>query len=132
MPLKKWFTLDGTEKLLLRRFVKPSTTMRSVKKKSNELNSMQYDLYYFISKFKAIPDSEWITGEYGDAQGRRCALGHCKILGGYGGTPESKALGALAPNITQVNDGLSKRYLQKTPKARVLAYLSHVSQRETT
>lgn len=40
---------------------------------------MNYDVDYYIEKFKAIPVENWITGDFydGDNPVRRCAMGHC-------------------------------------------------------
>lgn len=86
---------------------------------------MTYDKAYFIAKFEAIPDEQWCVGVSYDKQERRCASGHCSVLGG-----EFNALNRLFPTVgfrkilpAVINDGEDPRYQQPTPKARILAAL---------
>lgn len=85
-----------------------------------------YDVDYFIKKFEAIPENLWFTGNFCDKTGKKkCALGHCEECN------EDVALHRLFPNpcgdgssiIAIINDGKDFRYVQKTPKKRVLAAL---------
>ncbi len=81
-----------------------------------------YNRDYFIAKFEAIPDEKWTTGVFvhGD---RCCALGHCGPNIGYY-TPEAFALSSmLGHQASFINDGFDSRYLQPTPKQRILAAL---------
>lgn len=89
---------------------------------------MKYDVDYFLNKFKAIPHSRWITGEFSDDKCRHCALGHC----GYTTkerTEEGAALLRLVEpathsSIVTINDYKYKHY--KTPKGRIMAALRDV------
>ena len=38
---------------------------------------MKYTAMYFLKKFDAIPEDQWITGEFVDDFDRKCVLGHC-------------------------------------------------------
>lgn len=90
-----------------------------------------YDVDYFIRKFEAIPEDNWWIGEYNDEDGNRfCAYGHCglrsKSLNRQ--NKEADALYALFCSdvksiVADINDGKDIRYLQPTPKQRILAAL---------
>lgn len=74
----------------------------------------QYDVTYFIKKFEAIPEEDWIINQQQDKRGRRCAYGHCMPVGykplgedyWVGGrlpgheTPEGKSLLPITISIT--------------------------------
>jgi hypothetical protein len=86
---------------------------------------MKYTVDYFINKFKAIPSSKWTTGQYTIGT-KCCALGHCGERGLGVGGPEAKALGEMlrtGSTVVKINDGEHPLYLQKTPRARILAAL---------
>ena len=94
---------------------------------------MNYDLDYFITKFTAIPDEFWCTGEYisKDNSERRCALGHCGEDEYDGPTEESLTLYELVHknlniHISELNDYSCDDYPQPTPKGRVLAALHKI------
>ncbi len=85
---------------------------------------------YFINKFEAIPEDQWCTGDFEDTEGRHCAAGHCGSVYGNVGAEATvlynliSALSIENPvNIVLVNDGADGRYMQPTPKQRVLAAL---------
>lgn len=40
-------------------------------------NTPNYDIDYFIQKFRSIPPEQWTVGEYINENGNCCALGHC-------------------------------------------------------
>jgi len=88
--------------------------------------STQYTREYFIAKFEAIPEEKWLAGTFKDGD-CCCALGHCGATE-QGETPESRALGTIfwrgaKTSVVSINDGEWSRYLQPTPKQRVLAAL---------
>lgn len=107
-----------------------------------------YDVDYFIKKFKAIPDSLWTVEKFIDSSGRRCALGHCGLLAqtSFAYVNETNTLTALTSKfeeaaalinifplkgdglnmIAWINNGHHPKYQQPTPKARVLAALLDV------
>jgi hypothetical protein len=84
-----------------------------------------FDCRYFLEKFFKIPENKWTVGQYEDAQGKKCALGHC----GEGAreiTKESLELDKLFMRpefiyVTAVNDGgYENTELGDTPKERIL------------
>ena len=86
----------------------------------------KYTVGYFIKKFTAIPEEQWLTGLYGDDEGH-CALGHCGQRPGCT-TTESSALSAIfaehKKSVVNVNDGMDSDFWgHKGPRARVLAAL---------
>ena|ERR1700733_9702192 len=98
----------------------------------------------FIAKFEAIPEEMWITDSFRSPDGARCALGHCgaDMICDPAGvitttTPESLALnelfrihiGVLAEHVNDKRDGF-KRYLQPTPKQRILAALRDIKAKQ--
>lgn len=81
-----------------------------------------YSKAYFIAKFEAQHEENFITGAYRDEHGGKCAVEMC---GGHM-VPESDALYLLLVRVggpQDVNDGKCLRYQQPTPKARILAAL---------
>lgn len=93
---------------------------------------MKYDLDYYIERFSAIPDDQWITGEFKDNQGRCCALGH---LGerNMGDSPQDVltlqyiALDNGNHYISNINDGEPEYlHLGNTPKERVINFLKQL------
>lgn len=101
---------------------------------------MKYDANYFIQKFEAIPENQWCTGIYVH-EGTRCALGHCGVLNEDDGEVVGEARGlciviesAFGPtvNVTAINDGEDHRFLQFTPKQRMLAALRDAAATEST
>lgn len=94
---------------------------------------MNYTVQYFIDKFSAIPEEDWIIGEYQNEIGC-CALGHC-------GERETKATvdgrelrilfrNFLGEDVSFINDGASSSFPQDTPKARVLSALKRIKELE--
>lgn len=86
---------------------------------------------YFIKKFGAISDDKWTTCQLCNREGQCCVLGHCgERRGVYEGTPESTALRMLFTPLLmtpdQVNDFPVGNFIQKTPKARILAALEYI------
>jgi hypothetical protein len=102
---------------------------------------MKYTAMYFLKKFDAIPEDQWITGEFVDDFDRKCVLGHCGVRATMNlvNTPypeEAIALTSLvvdarifAPGIVAINDGiyesdsLDPSDLGSTPKERVMNLL---------
>lgn len=89
----------------------------------------------FITKFEAIPDEKWITGDlYNPATGACCALGHCGVREGSNGnwdiTPEALELCRAMfghedyEYVYDINDGNNKDYGGTTPKERMLNALN--------
>jgi hypothetical protein len=96
----------------------------------------KYTVDYFIKKFKAIPGAKWGVNSFMSAGGNKmCALGHCGLRAGFlQYTPEADALGKLIAeadeSVTVVNDGLSPKYKQRSPKGRILACLKDIKKRQ--
>lgn len=92
---------------------------------------MTYTRDYFIQKFEAIEEDQWLVGEF-EHHGRCCALGHCGHTGD-GHTEESRALRTLLEHhnpdnsmhyaVFCINDNEHPSYKQPTPKQRILAAL---------
>lgn len=87
---------------------------------------MKYTVDYFIQKFEAIPEDNWITEKYSNDLGC-CALGWCGEKS-FHYTDESRALDNLFYNEfrvgpSRINDKGYAAYQQPNPKARVLAAL---------
>lgn len=95
---------------------------------------MTYDVHYFIAKFEAIPDEDWCTLQYEDADGRHCALGFCGER--YGGRSDEAAqlrriIYRLGVSVDGVNDGsLGKLNWGDTPRERILNALYEIRRRE--
>lgn len=99
---------------------------------------MDYNVQYFIDKFSAIPELNWVERLLGH-DGHHCALGHCGVkalnLKGeiLGDNPEANALAKLlylvnaekktAYIVGYINDGFHPQYQQRSPKQRILAAL---------
>lgn len=89
-----------------------------------------YTVDYFIEKFTVIPDNKWIIGSF-NFKNKHCALGHC--FRNNSDTDESIALRNLFRNnglsIVAINDA-SSRFMEDTPKARVLAALNYIKEKQ--
>lgn len=90
----------------------------------------KYDVDYFINKFENIHEDKWCTNTLQDAEGRRCAIGHC-IEKPYRSTDESNALAELVVlytgvAVSLVNDGFISTFKQPKPKDRILALLNYI------
>lgn len=100
-----------------------------------------YTLDHFIKKFEAIPETQWIVGNWSDGNDGHCAAGHCKQSDAHH-SPEVSELGDIlrqlpvtiiaAGNgwglsgwgiVTAINDAFTTEYQQPTPKQRILAAL---------
>lgn len=98
-----------------------------------------YTVDYFINFFSKIPAAKWLTGAY-HRPGGCCALGHCGYRYSCTGltvpTQRGEALIALFPHprvtasVSNVNDGITKEFPQKTPKGRILAALRKIKKLE--
>lgn len=89
-----------------------------------------YDVDYFIRKFEATSEDQWMTYSYTNVQETRfCALGWCGARGNNRTSPtlESNGLALLFSKymlrVPEINDGTHPRYPQPTPKQRILAAL---------
>lgn len=101
-------------------------------------NQPQYNRAYFIRKFKAIPEEQWLIHDFAqrmaDGTEQCCALGHCgnrynkltheaEMLD-YMVACRQKKLNQELDGIHTVNDGLPPYHkLGDHPKTRVLAFL---------
>jgi len=101
----------------------------------------KFTVGHFITKFEAIPEEKWATGDYVNYVDPtcRCALGHC----GWGSdtsnfvtTAEGDTLNKILPRTRNlfaaaaINDGKNPLYQQSTPKQRILAALRDVQEKE--
>ena len=95
---------------------------------------MEYTVDYFIKKFEAIPEVNWLAGQYASSDNSVCcALGHCHertdvrtlnpLLTQESMALRSLFLGWLGFDVSDVNDGYEEQYNQHTPKSRTLAGL---------
>lgn len=97
---------------------------------------MKYDLDYFITKFSAIPECDWLEGSLqGDEPECKCALGHCNVTDLDRITQEEaialiKIFGGKYASecdvVYDVNDGNSSRYKGNNPKERILNRLNEL------
>lgn len=91
------------------------------------MSTPNYDVYYFIKKFAAIPEELWCVERHTDGD-KHCALGWCSNDYDLGRLSESRALHRLLhPSPGFINDGLCFIYQQPTPKERILAALRDVA-----
>lgn len=99
-----------------------------------------YNVDYFIAKFEAIPELNWVSGFFGNHD-KHCANGHCGVTDNnlYEELLEANALADILEmldvtfsgnyhlkifNVTAgINDGRISKYKQPTPKQRILAAL---------
>lgn len=94
---------------------------------------MEYTVDYFIKKFEAIPEDNWITASLYDPEIGCCVLGWCGVRSLRYHTSESRALASLLgihPNtLYRINDGIADykhlRMTLETPKQRILAALNN-------
>ncbi|MEK6884004.1 MAG: hypothetical protein AABY22_30520 [Nanoarchaeota archaeon] len=94
----------------------------------------KYNVDFFIEKFRQIPEDKWITKTYSDGEAK-CALGHC----GYGYHGKTTKMGKSLLNlfyenklaVVEINDGLTKKFLQKTPKTRIMAALNFIKKKNS-
>lgn len=87
---------------------------------------------FFEDFFKEIPEEDWTTNVYIDTQGRCCAQGLCLYRDESRVDDEkSESVTALFVRcgmpIVAINDGRCNEYRQDTPKLRILAALSDIS-----
>ncbi len=92
----------------------------------------KYTTTFYINRFKSIPVQRWTVGDFVDAKGRRCALGHC---GGdndslMAHTLEELFQRKLGVTVHEVNDG-DISIPGKTPRARVLNALNLIRKGKT-
>lgn len=94
---------------------------------------IEYNVDYFLNKFKDIPPELWCIKSYSRGAAR-CAVGHCRSAENFSlPTNESAALVRLfvrnlVENPTEINDGLVPVFPQKTPKERILAALEKIKE----
>lgn len=113
---------------------------------------MDYDVDYFIKKFKAIPAHHWTTHVFfDDRSGQMCALGLCGHRAWRPLTPEPSGLDKLFKMyypklpVTAFNDGgpngistranelyqeYSSIFRLSTPKERILAALYLIKEKQ--
>ena len=90
-----------------------------------------YDVDYFIRKFKAIHTSKWCADGLYNTGDKCCVLGHCGQRSELY-NPEVLALCGLfkfckgSYHPVTINDCGSSDYLQRTPRARILAALGDI------
>ncbi len=93
---------------------------------------MNYTVDYFIQKFEAIPEEWWCVTLYTRGE-QKCALGHCGVSM-KDDTEEGEALSYLFISnfgmASTINDGGDSRFPQATPRARILAALQRIKQKE--
>lgn len=97
-----------------------------------------YTVDYFINKFEAIPEDNWLIREFMDDKGSCCVMGHCDYTYNNGLTERGcleelfkQGLHAYVPNsfnscyyVEQaINNGDHPDYKQPTPKQRILSAL---------
>lgn len=92
----------------------------------------KFTVDFFIKKFEAIPEEKWGVRQF-SYKDKRCALGFCGAISeGSSVTlthfPEAHALYLLIKNalgevVFHVNDGVNTKYIQRSPKQRILAAL---------
>lgn len=107
-----------------------------------------FTIQYFIDKFTAIPEDQWCSYTQVNAQGQRCAYGHCvpeDLRKGNTGVnalafPEGKAFYQLEKiyfsglrnfSFAHINNGEEERFQQPTEKQRVLAALQWCKEQES-
>jgi hypothetical protein len=84
-----------------------------------------YSVRHFIKKFEATHYSHWTTKNFVSNNGKKfCALGHCN-------DQEYVALVNIFNNhfgstVVDINDKPSRKFPQKTPRARILAALKKI------
>jgi hypothetical protein len=98
-----------------------------------------YTVDYFIKKFSVIPYALWMTGDYGEGSGPKCALGHCgmSVTSYVSISEESTALSNMITaymqkvhnctwTVPDINDGNCPFYQKGHPKDNILAVLEDV------
>lgn len=88
----------------------------------------KFTVDYFIKKFEAIPEDEWLDdGDYSNAYGTKfCAFGHCGRLTDQWNdeaTALQKIIKSAGLHVISLNDKGDGKYYQPTPKQRILAAL---------
>lgn len=94
---------------------------------------IKFGVNYFINKFENILDDKWTISTYKDKEDRCCALGHCGEFNSKLPTKESIALDKIFQKscglrVSLVNDGECPKYLQKSPRQRILAALYDIKE----
>lgn len=101
--------------------------------------TQQYTVDYFINKFEAIPEEEWMTQRYNDDLGRRCAYGHCgkRENDSSALSDEGYALKQLFEDhrlgVIDTNDGLQSGYCGSrapTAKQRIIETLKKMKEKQ--
>lgn len=86
----------------------------------------------FIEFFRSIPKNKWTTTGQFCAHGRCCAFGHLGARYGTRDTPNSARIASLTEmhpsgrRLISVNDSRAGTFMQRSAKARVLAYLQQL------
>ena len=100
---------------------------------------MMYDADWYLNFFAPIPEEKWCEGSYADLEGRHCAIGHCYI--GRGDRLHRKEVPEVSNLIIlfeihlnecpqTVNDRMSIRFNQHTPKKRIIAALLQIKAKQ--
>lgn len=100
----------------------------------------KYTVGYFIRKFKAIPGNQWCCGQFVNARGQKCVLGHLgargvRLASGFQLPEPAQALvklvkdGGITYDIADINNHSFGGFTQKTPRARVLAVLRYLKRK---
>lgn len=97
------------------------------------MQHQHYTIDYFIKKFTAIPDDQWVIGKFYDPENlqRFDASGHCGVLRRNDTNAEIEALNTILRRYfpdggaTPINDGLGKfrELFGNHPKWRILRAL---------
>ena len=104
-----------------------------------EIKMKEYSADYFIKKFKAIPSTKWIIGDFhNDSKTKFCVLGHCGMTNRYHQedyTEEARELVELFKKYlyedpADINNSSIYRYQQKTCKGRIMAALRKIKKLE--
>ncbi len=106
-----------------------------------------YDVDYFLQFLGGIPDDDWAVGDFSvrddqnTAHVRYCAAGHCGARRGMPSFPKKAdalydLMGKLPGSETEwalpaINDGKHPDFKQPTPKARILAALRQIKDKQT-
>ena len=86
----------------------------------------------YAERLKRIPSSQWCVGDYGDSQGRHCAVGHlvgsCIVEEYRNRQVERDFSAVLGQAAFSINDGLRRvgpSYVH-TPKRNILRALNRI------
>ncbi len=95
----------------------------------------KFTVDYFIKKFSRIPARLWTTKEFERGK-KHCALGHCgadyrtSTDMGCALVKHFKETFGTWSSLISVNDGNHIQFQQRTPKARILAALKWIKEKQ--